>query len=168
MEGILTTIPHYFLREAVAKSTPKRLKVYPEQSPEVHCPEIEGVESLAGVCQAVRACDWLVAPLMSLGLLVRPGTGLALVGANRSGIWERRRTPQARGEPFTGRRAERGAIAEDSVKQLASAVAGVAGRVVAHATCMWKREAELAAGVPLGSPASDEASHFGRTAGSGP
>ena len=141
----------------MAKSTPKHLKVYTEQPPEVHAPGIEGVHSLADVCQAVqRATGW------SLRYVAGPAPR-----CGRSSPWS---TPVNRGcgiaighleldANLATPAGQKAAIAEDSVRQLASAVAGMLGELLQTQHVLWQREAELAAGVPL-VPASDEANHL--------
>jgi serine phosphatase RsbU (regulator of sigma subunit) len=141
----------------MAKSPQNHLKVYTEQPPEVHAPGIEGVNSLADVFQAVeRATGWSLryvpgpAPRCGAGLPwsapVNPGCGipaghLKLEVSRAAAVGQR-----------TG-------VAEDSMKQLASAVAGMLCELMQTQHVLWKREAELAAGVPL-VPARDEANHL--------
>jgi serine phosphatase RsbU (regulator of sigma subunit) len=141
----------------MAKSTPKHLKVYTEQPPEVHSPGIEGVHSLADVCQAVECAT---------GWSVRYVAGPA-PRCGRSSPWS---TPVNRGCGIAAGHLEleaslatsagqKAAIAEDSVRQLVSAVAGMLGELLQTQHVLWQREAELAAGVPL-VPARDEANHL--------
>ena len=141
----------------MAKSTQKHLKVYTEQPPEVHAPGIEGVNSFADVSQAVeRMTGWSLcyvpesAPRCGAGLPwsapVNPGSGIA-AGHLKLEMGRAAAVGQCTG------------IAEDSVRQLASAVAGMLCELMQTQHVLWQREAELAAGIPL-VPASDEANHL--------
>jgi serine phosphatase RsbU (regulator of sigma subunit) len=141
----------------MAKSTSKHLKVYTEQPPAIHSPGIGDVHSLAGLCQAVeRTTGWSLryaagpAPRGGSGspwsTPVNPGCGIA--------------SGHLKLEPArTAAAIEKTDIAEDSVRQLASAVAGMLIELLQTQHVLWQREAELAAGVPL-VPASDEANHL--------
>lgn len=133
---------------AVTDSDLHRLKVYTEEAPEVVRPEPEGVASLPGLLDAFgRATGWSLdfvpGPCADLpaGLTwsapVNPGVGVPLGHL---------RLEPAEAAPGTAspRRVD-GATAQD----LAAAVAGLLGELLHTQHALWRREAELAAGVPV-------------------
>ena len=141
----------------MAKSTQKHLKVYTGQSPDVHRSEIDGVKGLSKVFQAFeRATGWSLryapgpAPAYGTGLPwstpVNPGCGLTPGHLKLEAGRLESVGPSAAG-------------GEDPVQQLAAAIAGMLGELFETQHELWKREAELAAGVPL-VPAGNEANHL--------
>lgn len=144
------------LEMSVTRPTPDHLKIFTENAPEPPRPAVDAVESLAATLKAFeQATGWALhyaagpAPQTSdlpWSAPVNPGVG----------ITPGHLTLEA-GRSDTGRR--KPAIERRAAEGLASALAGMLGELLLTQHALWKREAELAAGVPL-VPAADEARHL--------
>jgi len=140
---------------SVVKSPANYLKVFPEQPPEVVRPEIEDVQSLPGLLDAFReATGWSLrygsdpepSPSASLtwSTPVNPGVGVP------PGHLSLDEADSALGPTM---------LDIESAKTLARGLGRMLEETLLAQHALWKREAELAAGVPL-VPAPDEASHL--------
>ncbi len=140
-------------------STPKKrkhLKLYTERPAEVIPPQIDTFESLPGILKTFRqATGWslqYVGPNptnqpddLQWSAPVSPGDGVAL--------------GHLRLEPVTSPKPTRPPVEPASAKALATALGGMLGEMAGTRNLLWKREAELAAGVPL-IPHADEEQHL--------
>ncbi|MBN2023063.1 MAG: SpoIIE family protein phosphatase [Pirellulales bacterium] len=141
----------------MVKSPANYLKVFTERTPEVVRPELEGIHSLEEVVRAFReATGWSLryesapesSPPASLtwSTPANPGVG---VTPGHLGLDVADLNPEVARPP----------VDTESARSLARAIGGVLDELLATQRELWKREAELAAGVPL-VPARDEASHL--------
>lgn len=131
----------------MADTSLHHLKVYTEEAPEVVRPEIEDIGSLPGVLDAFRratgwSLEYLAGPHaeapadLKWSAPVNPGVGVPL-GHLRLGL--------ADGGPAAGGRP----VDAETARHLAAAVAGMLGELLRTQHVLWRREAELAAGVPV-------------------
>jgi len=142
----------------VAHSKTRNLRLYTERPPEVDAPKVDALDSLGEVLSGFRrATGWSLqyvegpptnrpnGPAWSAP--VNPGVGVA--------------PGHLRLEPVHSERAGSGqaSVGADSARALATGVAAMLDELIQTRHALWKREAELAAGVPL-VPHGDEEKHL--------
>lgn len=153
----------------MAKPTTRRLRVYTEEPPRDAPPPIDSLDSLSEVLEAFPAATgwslrYVAGPEpnppndLTWSAPVNPGVGVP-PGHLRLDPVGSDPTPAGRlGETrpciSDGRPADL-----QSARSLASAIAGILGELIQTRRALWKREAELAAGVPL-VPRPDEQQHL--------
>lgn len=131
----------------MTKSTPSHLRLYTERRPQPFLGTPESHESITGLCQAFEAATgWSLqytpgsaphdTPALKKAAPVDPGLGIAL-GHFRMGVHG------------TGAGPESPRIDIESAEELAASVAKLLGELHHTQDALWRREAELAAGVPL-------------------
>ncbi|HUT08954.1 MAG TPA: SpoIIE family protein phosphatase [Thermoguttaceae bacterium] len=142
----------------MAHSKTRNLKLYAEQPPEVAPPKVDALDSLGQLLGGFRqATGWSLQYVdgpptsrpsgLTWSAPVNPGVGATL--------------GHLRLEPVDSKQAgpERTSVDADSARALAAGVAAMLNELSETRHALWKREAELAAGVPL-VPHCDEEKHL--------
>jgi len=139
----------------VAKSIPPQLKLHPGEPLPAEQPDMGSLASVADACLAFeRATGWPLTYVSSPAPRQADACWPVEVDPGAAGHRGHLRLERTAGRPPTAK----AQIEWDAAYQLAAALAGVLSDFAQSRRLLWRREAELAAGVPV-MPRPDERDH---------
>jgi len=140
----------------LSQDAPTHLRLHVEEQPQQPLPQLEEIQSLTGLCRSFEnLTGWRLRCVNEEGDASESAWSRQIEGTdNQVGQLLALDPPKGRGETRRGR--PRRSYEFDAAQELAESIGELLGELNESRRALWKREAELAAGVPIAQHGDDE------------